>query len=460
MRILVLNAGSSSLKYKLFESEGVSFTTDTETALAQGEIERVGTGNARFIREDGRGRDSFLVEASDINDALDLVLSAIVEPGAPLSSLEEIEAVGHRVAHGGEVFNCSVAIDDHVVETIERYSYLAPLHNPSALEVIGRCRKLLPDALQVAAFDTAFHQTMPARNYVYPIPYRYYEELNIRRYGFHGISHKYVSRQVAAFDTAFHQTMPARNYVYPIPYRYYEELNIRRYGFHGISHKYVSRRAARFLGKSSRDLKMVTCHLGSGASLAAIDHGISMDTTMGYTPLDGIMMGTRSGSVDPAIITAIMERENLTPAQMDAILNRESGLLGVSGVSGDLRKLKEVIKYGNEQAELAYDIFLTSIRRMIGAYFFELAGVDVIVCTAGVGENDPYARRLIFRGLEPFGIRIDEERNMEVGRADRVISTDDSKVKVLVIPTDEEAEIARDVQLIAAGVDISDPYSD
>ncbi len=413
MRILVLNAGSSSLKYKLFESEGVSFTTDTETALAQGEIERVGTGNARFIREDGRGRDSFLVEASDINDALDLVLSAIVEPGAPLSSLEEIEAVGHRVAHGGEVFNCSVAIDDHVVETIERYSYLAPLHNPSALEVIGRCRKLLPDALQVAAFDTAFHQTMPARNYVYPIPYRYYEE-----------------------------------------------LNIRRYGFHGISHKYVSRRAARFLGKSSRDLKMVTCHLGSGASLAAIDHGISMDTTMGYTPLDGIMMGTRSGSVDPAIITAIMERENLTPAQMDAILNRESGLLGVSGVSGDLRKLKEVIKYGNEQAELAYDIFLTSIRRMIGAYFFELAGVDVIVCTAGVGENDPYARRLIFRGLEPFGIRIDEERNMEVGRADRVISTDDSKVKVLVIPTDEEAEIARDVQLIAAGVDISDPYSD
>ena len=413
MRILVLNAGSSSLKYKLFESEGVSFTTDTETALAQGEIERVGTGNARFIREDGRGRDSFLVEASDINDALDLVLSAIVEPGAPLSSLEEIEAVGHRVAHGGEVFNCSVAIDDHVVETIERYSYLAPLHNPSALEVIGRCRKLLPDALQVAAFDTAFHQTMPARNYVYPIPYRYYEE-----------------------------------------------LNIRRYGFHDISHKYVSRRAARFLGKSSRDLKMVTCHLGSGASLAAIDHGISMDTTMGYTPLDGIMMGTRSGSVDPAIITAIMERENLTPAQMDAILNRESGLLGVSGVSGDLRKLKEVIKYGNEQAELAYDIFLTSIRRMIGAYFFELAGVDVIVCTAGVGENDPYARRLIFRGLEPFGIRIDEERNMEVGRADRVISTDDSKVKVLVIPTDEEAEIARDVQLIAAGVDISDPYSD
>ena len=410
MRILVLNAGSSSLKYKLFESEGVSFTTDTETALAQGEIERVGTGNARFIREDGRGRDSFLVEASDINDALDLVLSAIVEPGAPLSSLEEIEAVGHRVAHGGEVFNCSVAIDDHVVETIERYSYLAPLHNPSALEVIGRCRKLLPDALQVAAFDTAFHQTMPARNYVYPIPYRYYEELNIRRYGF--------------------------------------------------PHKYVSRRAARFLGKSSRDLKMVTCHLGSGASLAAIDHGISMDTTMGYTPLDGIMMGTRSGSVDPAIITAIMERENLTPAQMDAILNRESGLLGVSGVSGDLRKLKEVIKYGNEQAELAYDIFLTSIRRMIGAYFFELAGVDVIVCTAGVGENDPYARRLIFRGLEPFGIRIDEERNMEVGRADRVISTDDSKVKVLVIPTDEEAEIARDVQLIAAGVDISDPYSD
>lgn len=413
MRILVLNAGSSSLKYKLFESEGVSFTTDAETALSHGEVERIGTENARFLREDGRGRESVHIRADDVDAALDLVLSSIVEPGAPLRSLDEIEAVGHRVAHGGEVFNCSVAIDDHVVETIGRYAYLAPLHNPCALSVIERCRELLPGVLQVAAFDTAFHQTMPARNYVYPIPYCYYEE-----------------------------------------------HNIRRYGFHGISHKYVSRRAARFLGKSPRDLKMVTCHLGSGASLAAIDHGISMDTTMGYTPLDGIMMGTRSGSVDPAIITAIMEKENLTPAQMDAILNRESGLLGVSGVSGDLRRLKEVIKYGNEQAELAYDIFLTSIRRMIGAYFFELAGVDVIVCTAGVGENDPYARRLIFRGLEPFGIRIDEERNMEVGRADRIISADDSQVKVLVIPTDEEAEIARDVQLIAAGVDISDPYSD
>lgn len=204
---------------------------------------------------------------------------------------------------------------------------------------------------------------------------------------------------------------------------------------------------------------MITCHLGAGASLTAIDHGISMDTTMGYTPLDGIMMGTRSGSVDPAIITAIMEMDDLTPAELDAMLNRESGLLGVSGVSGDLRALKEVIKTGDEQAELAYDIFLTSIRRMIGAYFFELAGVDVIVCTAGVGENDPYARRLIFRGLEPFGIQIDQERNMVTGKGDRRISTDESTVDVLVIPTDEEAEIARDVAFIAAGVDISDPWA-
>ena len=204
---------------------------------------------------------------------------------------------------------------------------------------------------------------------------------------------------------------------------------------------------------------MVTCHLGAGASICAIDHGISMDTSMGYTPLDGIIMGTRSGSVDPAIITAIMEKENLTPAQMDQMLNRESGILGVSGVSGDLRELKEVIKYGDEQAELAYDIFLTSIRRTIGSYFFELAGVDVIVCTAGVGENDPYARRLIFRGLEPFGIQIDEERNMVADKVDRRISTDSSTVEVLVIPTNEEAEIARDAALIAAGVDISDPWA-
>lgn len=424
MKILVLNAGSSSLKYKLFDSslrggavagEGlpreVASASDMD-ALAHGIVERIGTDAPRLVREDAYGSRAQHVAADSCAEALDIVLELLVGEDAPLSSLDEIEAVGHRVAHGGDEFNCSVAIDDHVVDTIDRYAYLAPLHNPSALKVINRCRELFPDVLQVASFDTAFHQTMPARNYVYPIPYRYYEE-----------------------------------------------HHIRRYGFHGISHKYVSRRAARFLGKKARDFKMVTCHLGAGASLAAIDHGISMDTTMGYTPLDGIMMGTRSGSVDPAIVTAIMERENLTPAQMDEMLNRESGLLGVSGVSGDLRRLKEVIKYGDERAELAYDIFLTSIRRTIGAYFFELAGVDVIVCTAGVGENDPYARRLIFRGLEPFGIRIDEERNMGVGKVDRIISADDSSVAVLVIPTDEEAEIARDVELISEGVDISDPYA-
>ncbi|MDO5335640.1 MAG: acetate/propionate family kinase, partial [Coriobacteriia bacterium] len=247
--------------------------------------------------------------------------------------------------------------------------------------------------------------------------------------------------------------------VYPIPYRYYADYGIRRFGFHGMSHKYVSRRAAQFLGKTPRDLKMITCHLGAGASLCAIDHGVSMDTSMGYTPLDGIMMGTRSGSVDPAIITAIMEKEGLSPFEMDQILNRESGMLGVSGVSGDLRRLKEAVAVGDDQAELAYDIFLTSIRRMIGAYFFELAGVDVIVCTAGVGENDSYARRLIFRGLEPFGIRIDQERNNAEASGDRRISADDSQVEVLVIPTDEEAEIARDACLIARGVDISDPWS-
>lgn len=416
MKTLVLNAGSSSLKYKLVDTgawmpESVNEPLRDNT-VAHGLVERIGTEAARMVAEDASGRHVAHVCVDSCAEALDLVLEALVGEGAPLKNLGDIDAVGHRIAHGGPEFNCSVPITPHVVETIERYSELAPLHNPSALAVIARCQKMFPDVLQVAAFDTAFHQTMPARNYVYPIPYKYYEE-----YG------------------------------------------IRRYGFHGISHKYVSRRAAQFLGKSPRDFKMVTCHLGAGASLTAIDHGISMDTTMGYTPLDGIMMNTRSGSVDPAIITAIMEKENLTPAQMDAILNRESGLLGVSGVSGDLRRLKEVIADGDERSELAYDIFLTSIRRTIGAYFFELAGVDVIVCTAGVGENDPYARRLIFRGLEPFGIRIDEARNMGVGRVDRIISTDDSSVKVLVIPTDEEAEIARDVELIAAGVDISDPWS-
>ncbi|MDO4503196.1 MAG: acetate kinase [Coriobacteriia bacterium] len=409
MNILVFNAGSSSLKYKLLVFEEGSDTPSGE--LTRGQIERIGN-DPLFTSVDGRGRLSRSVEAASCPDALGVVLDDLVGEDGPLQSLSQVDAIGHRVAHGGDAYGCSVAVDDQVLEVIQRFSHLAPLHNPSALQVIKRCQQLFPNVLQVASFDTAFHQTMPARNYVYPIPYRYYEQ--------HGI---------------------------------------RRFGFHGMSHKYVSRRAAKFLGKSPRDLKMVTCHLGSGASLAAIDHGISMDTTMGYTPLDGVIMGTRSGSVDPAIITAIMEKENLTPAEMDRVLNRESGLLGVSGVSGDLRELKEVIKYGDAQSELAYDIFLTSIRRMIGAYFFELAGVDVIVCTAGVGENDPYARRLIFRGLEPFGIQIDEERNMVEGRFDRRISTDESTVDVLVIPTDEEAEIARDTALIAAGVDISDPWA-
>lgn len=407
MKTLVFNAGSSSLKYKLFDVADA----ESMTAVASGIVESIGTPRALLKGKDARGPFERKVEAASCVEALGLVCDVLVGPDAPLASLAEVEAVGHRIAHGGDAFNCSVEVTDAVVAQIESVSHLAPLHNPSALDVLRRCHELLPGV-----------------------------------------------RQVCAFDTAFHQTMPARNYVYPIPYRYYEDYGIRRFGFHGMSHKYVSRRAAAFLGKRTCDLKMVTCHLGAGVSLAAIDHGISMDTTMGYTPLDGVVMGTRSGSVDPAIITAIMEKENLSPQEMDDMLNRESGLLGVSGVTGDLRKLKETVADSNERSELAYDIFLTSIRRMIGAYFFELAGVDAIVCTAGVGENDPYARRLIFRGLEPFGICIDEERNMTTGKTDALISTDDSAVKVLVIPTDEEAEIARDVALIAAGEDLSDPY--
>lgn len=405
MRVLVFNAGSSSLKFKLLDP-------DTSVVDAQGVVESVRTEHARMSYRDARGIVTKQVQAPTIPAALDLVLGRLVGPDAPLDSLSDVDAVGHRIAHGGELFSCSVPIDDEVIQAIEDHAHLAPLHNPAALAVIRRCQELFGEVLEVAAFDTAFHQTMPPRNYVYPIPYRYYAD-----YG------------------------------------------IRRFGFHGMSHKYVSRRAAQFLGKTPRDLKMITCHLGAGASLCAIDHGVSMDTSMGYTPLDGIMMGTRSGSVDPAIITAIMEREGLSPAQMDQILNRESGMLGVSGVSGDLRRLKEAVAVGDDQAELAYDIFLTSIRRMIGAYFFELAGVDVIVCTAGVGENDSYARRLIFRGLEPFGIRIDQERNNALVKGDRRISSDDSQVEVLVVPTDEEAEIARDACLIARGVDISDPWS-
>lgn len=421
MKILVFNAGSSSLKYKLFEgAEHVSSPTDAPeqpsgtTALARGVVENIGKGDTRLVVTEADGaKRCESVEAHDAAEAMEVVLDVLVgRDDSPLSSLDEVDAVGHRIAHGGDAFSSSVPIDGHVIEVIERYAELAPLHNPYALAVIRRCQELLPGALEVAAFDTAFHQTMPRRTYIYPIPYRYYEE-----YG------------------------------------------IRKFGFHGISHKYVSRRAAEFLGEDLRSLKMITCHLGAGASICAIDHGYSMDTSMGYTPLDGIMMNTRSGSVDPAIITAIMEKENLTPKEMDHILNRESGFLGVSGTSSDLRDLKEVIRHGDTQAELAYDIFLFSIRRMIGAYAFELAGVDAIVVTAGVGENDAYARRLIFRGLEPFGIEIDEARNYAPDNVERLISTDRAAVKTLVIPTDEEAEIARDVSLIASGVDLSDPWA-
>lgn len=418
MKILVFNAGSSSLKYKLFDAEMVMKAIDRPVlpegkSLCKGMVENIGTDNAHFINVNEAGRTFRTVEAKTYDQAMDLVMKALTDiPGAPLEELSEVDAIGHRVAHGGDAFNCSVVIDRHVIDVIKQYSELAPLHNPYALRVIERCKQLMPRAMQVAAFDTAFHQTMPRRTYIYPIPYRYYEK-----------------------------------------------YNIRKFGFHGISHKYVSRRAAEFLGEDLRSLKMITCHLGAGASICAIDHGYSMDTSMGYTPLDGIMMNTRSGSVDPAIITAIMEKEHLTPHEMDQILNRESGFLGISGTSGDLRDLKEVIRHGDQQAELAYDIFLFSIRRMIGAYAFELAGVDAIVVTAGVGENDAYARRLIFRGLEPFGIEIDENRNYAKDNVERLISTDRAAVKMLVIPTDEEAEIARDVELIANGVDLSDPWA-
>lgn len=418
MKTLVFNAGSSSLKYKLFDTDTIVESLNEPVlpknkSIAKGVVENIGRPNARHNYTNAAGQVIEDVKADTYDEAMDVVLHALTDiEGAPLDSLSQVDAIGHRVAHGGDAFNCSMEIDDHVIDVIQQYAELAPLHNPYALKVIGRCKELFPQALQVAAFDTAFHQTMPRRSYIYPIPYHYYEK-----------------------------------------------YNIRKFGFHGISHKYVSRRAAEFLGQDLRELKMITCHLGAGGSICAIDHGYSMDTSMGYTPLDGIMMNTRSGSVDPAIITAIMEKEGLSPREMDQVLNRESGFLGVSGTSGDLRDLKQVIRHGDAQAELAYDIFLFSIRRMIGSYAFELAGVDVIVVTAGVGENDAYARRLIFRGLENFGIEIDEQRNYAKENVERIISTDRAAVKTLVIPTDEEAEIARDVQLIASGVDLSDPWA-
>ena len=319
--------------------------------------------------------------------------------------MDDIDAVGHRVVQGGKYFDRSVLIDDDVVAKIDELAELAPLHNKAALMGIEACREQMPGKPMVAVFDTSFFQTIPPKAYMYPLPYELYE--------------KYA---------------------------------IRKYGAHGTSHRYIAERAAAFMDEPLEDLKLITCHLGNGCSISAIDHGVAVDTSMGLTPLDGLMMGTRCGAIDPAIVPFIMEKENLTAAEVNDLMNKKSGLLGISGISNDLRSVRQASEEGDERAQLASDMYSNSAKKYIGQYIAVMGGVDAIVLTAGVGENCDKMRRMIFAGLQPLGIKIDLEKNRKGLRGEREISTDDSEVRIVVIPTDEEYMIARDTyQLVKEG---------
>ncbi|WP_165060092.1 MULTISPECIES: acetate/propionate family kinase [unclassified Adlercreutzia] len=390
MNVLVLNAGSSSLKYQLVNLE-------TRTVLAKGICERVGSKEA--FHKHGIDDNEVVIdtEMADHDQAMSLVLEALTTgPNKAVNSLDEIDAIGHRVVQGGKYFDRSVLIDDYVIEKIDELAELAPLHNKAALMGIEACRNHMPDKPMVAVFDTSYFQTLQPKTYMYPIPYELYE--------------KYA---------------------------------IRKYGAHGTSHRYLAERAAALVDEPLVDLKLITCHLGNGCSVSAIDHGVAIDTSMGLTPLDGLMMGTRSGAIDPAIVTFIMEHENLTAAEMNDLLNKKSGLLGISGISNDLRSVRTASEEGNERAQLAYEMYSNSVKKYIGQYIAVMGGVDIIVLSAGVGENCDKMRRLIFAGLQPLGIVLDLEKNKLRG-GERRISSDDSAVDILVIPTDEEYMIARD----------------
>ncbi len=399
MKVLVINCGSSSLKYQVLDMQN-------ESLMCKGLVERIGIDGS-VINHEKIGMDKVVKEVpmKDHKDAIAQVLDAVQNPEyGVVKSMDEIGAVGHRVVHAGEKYAESVLITDDVIKALEECVELAPLHNPPNLMGIAACRELMPDTPMVGVFDTAYHQTMPPESYIYAIPYEYYE-----KYG------------------------------------------IRRYGFHGTSHKFVAQRASAMLNTNINDLKIITCHLGNGASVTAIKHGRVVDTSMGFTPLEGLVMGTRCGDIDPAIVTYIREKENLPQGVANEILNKKSGVLGISGISSDFRDLEEALSEGNERAALALRVFAHKVRFYIGAYIAEMNGVDVIVFTAGVGENDIYMREIICTNLGNLGIKLDPIKNKIRGK-ETEISTDDSKVKLLLIPTNEELMIARDTYDIARKV--------
>lgn len=397
MKVLVINAGSSSLKYQLIDM-------DSHEVMAKGLCERIGIEGSNLQHTNVAKSEKTKIEKpmKDHGDAIQMVIDALIDENiGVIKSMDEIGAVGHRVVHGAEEFADSCLITDAVMRALEKCTPLAPLHNPPNIIGIRACAKIMPGVPQVAVFDTAFHQTMPAKAYMYALPYEYYEKYRIRKYGFHGTSHKYVSQQ-----------------------------------------------AAKFMGKDPKDLKVITCHLGNGSSISAVDGGKCVDTSMGFTPLDGVPMGTRTGSMDPAVVTYLIN-QGMTAAEVDTLMNKKSGVAGVSGVSSDFRDLTAASKEGNTRAQLALDMFTYQVKKYIGAYAAAMGGVDVIVFTAGVGENDAATRKAITDGLEYMGVKVDNAKNEFRGTVD--ISADDAKVKTLVIPTNEELMIAIDTRKIVEG---------
>ena len=392
MKVLVLNCGSSSLKYQLIDMSN-------ESVLCKGLVERIGIdGSVLKHEKDGLdGKHIVEVEMKDHKDAIKYVLEAVAHPevGA-VKEMSEIEAVGHRIVHGGEKFASSALLTEEVIEAINGCVELAPLHNPANLMGVEACKSILPDVPQVGVFDTAFHQSMPKKAFIYGLPHELYT-----KYG------------------------------------------VRRYGFHGTSHLYVSQKAAEMLGKPVEELKIVTCHLGNGASLTAVDGGKSVDTSMGLTPLEGLIMGTRCGDIDPAIVPFVMKKEGLDADGIDKLMNKQSGVYGMTGISSDFRDIEDAANNGDKKAQVALDAYCHKVKKYIGSYVAAMNGVDAIVFTAGLGENGISMREMICKDMDFFGIKLDAEKNNVRGK-ERVISTDDSKVKVLLIPTNEELMIARD----------------
>ncbi|MBQ3969224.1 MAG: acetate kinase [Clostridia bacterium] len=395
MKILVINAGSSSLKYQLIDM-------DNEKVIAKGNCERIGidgifgykTADGKEIKKD--------VPMPDHRAAFMQVKDALTDSEAGvIKDLAEVSAIGHRIVQGGALFSESVIVDEEVIKGIESLIPLAPLHNKGHVQAIRACVEV-------------FGENVP---------------------------------QVVVFDTAFHSTMPEKAYIYPIPYEYYEKYQIRRYGFHGTSHRYVSKRCAELMGKDIKDLKLITCHIGNGSSITAIDGGKVIDTSMGLTPLDGFMMGSRTGTLDPSVVTFIAEKENLSPSQMSDLLNKKSGLLGVSGVSTDDRDVTKAAREGNKRAQLAHEILEYEIAKFIGGYYVALGGCDGMVFTAGLGENQWHHREAVCKYLECLGVKLDAQKNKEMilGKCGK-ISAEDSSIEIYVIPTNEELVIARDTK--------------